>query len=57
MEPWLALARPSETRAVAVPVDPEGVVQIRLSSSVGFRPSEMSGSRDRRLLGVWVEIK
>jgi hypothetical protein len=49
--------QPSETRTVTVPVDPEGMVTISLTTSRGFRPADVGGSRDRRYLGVWVEIR
>ena len=49
--------QPSETRTVTVPVDPEGMVWISLTTSRGFRPADVGGSRDRRYLGVWVEIR
>ena len=57
-----ALARPEtlqpdETRTLTIPVDPDGLVTIRVTTSRGFRPADVSGSRDRRNLGVWVEIK
>jgi hypothetical protein len=49
--------QPHETRTLAIPVDPRGVVTISVTTSRGFRPSDVSGSPDRRFLGVCVEIK
>ena len=57
-----ALARPEtlqpdETRTLTIPVDLDGLVTISVTTSRGFRPADVSGSPDRRNLGVWVEIK
>lgn len=49
--------QPDETRTLTIPVDPDGLVTISVTTSRGFRPADVSGSRDRRNLGVWVEIK
>jgi hypothetical protein len=45
-----------QEREVRVPVAPgRGAALVRISSAAGFRPSEVEpGSRDSRLLGVWV---
>lgn len=50
---------PGEERSVEVPIDAaRGAALVRFSSSSGFRPSEVEpGSRDDRLLGVWVRIQ
>ena len=49
---------PGEQRVVDVPMDPaRGAVLVRFTSSSGFRPSEVEpGSRDERVLGVWVRV-
>jgi hypothetical protein len=49
--------QPDEVRTLAIPVDREGIVTISVTSTRAFRPADVSGSRDRRSLGVWVEIK
>ena len=50
--------RAFEERLVALPVDdPGGVLTLRIDAAVGFRPSNISASSDRRLLGVWIELR
>jgi hypothetical protein len=49
--------QPGESKTLAVPVAPDGVVRVDLSASRSFRPSEAGASRDQRYLGVWVEVR
>jgi hypothetical protein len=55
-ERTLAMAPSEEQAARAVP-DAAGLVRLRITSAGGFRPSEISASRDGRYLGVWVEVR
>jgi hypothetical protein len=50
---------PGEERDLSVPLDPRrGAVLLRITTSSGFRPSEVEpGSTDTRLLGAWLEIR
>jgi hypothetical protein len=47
---------PGQEQEIEVPLDPaRGAVLVRVISRSGFRPSEIeAGSRDTRLLGVWM---
>jgi hypothetical protein len=56
---WLASLTPGQESTVAVPVDPaRGAVMLHVVSRNGFRPSEVNaGSRDTRLLGVWLGVR
>jgi hypothetical protein len=53
---WSAPLNPREEREVRVPVDAaRRAVLLRAVSASGFRPSDQDpGSRDTRLLGVWM---
>ena len=50
---------PAEERRLAIPIDvSRGAAFVTVRSSGGFRPSEVDpGSRDNRLLGVWIRIE
>jgi hypothetical protein len=50
---------PGEQRDLRVPLDPQRrAALLRITTSTGFQPSEVEpGSRDTRLLGVWIEIR
>lgn len=54
----LALSlQPSEERVVEVPVDAGGRALLDVRAERGFRPSETEpGSKDQRLLGVWLQF-
>jgi hypothetical protein len=53
----LALS-PGEEVALTLPVeDPAGTLRLRITSASGFRPSDLSTSRDERYLGVWVGVR
>jgi hypothetical protein len=49
--------RASETRTFDVVVPASGLVQVKLTSPAGFRPSDVSASRDTRYLGVRVVVR
>ncbi len=48
-----------EEQRIEIPVAPGAdAVPLRITSSSGFRPSEVdTGSRDQRFLGVWVKVE
>jgi hypothetical protein len=49
---------PSETRTVALPVPGAGgALALRINSPAGFRPLDVSSSRDTRYLGVRVTVR
>ncbi|HEX5475510.1 MAG TPA: hypothetical protein VFX12_12695 [Vicinamibacterales bacterium] len=50
---------PGEERQIVVPYDPvHRAMLVRIASASGFRPSEVDpGSRDERLLGVWIKVQ
>ena len=48
---------PGEERGLEIPLDrARGATLVRVTSASGFRPSEVSSSRDERFLGVWVRV-
>jgi hypothetical protein len=48
---------PFEERTVPLPAPGPGrALDVRIGSAGGFRPSDVSASGDRRLLGVWMEV-
>ena len=51
--------RPGEERSVTVPVDREvGGAVVRVTSAEGFRPVDVyEDNKDRRFLGVWLEVR
>lgn len=50
--------QPDVTVQVELPPASRGVIRLVIEASTGFVPAERSdGSRDRRLLGVWVEVR
>lgn len=53
---WSGSLNPGQESEITVPVDPaRGVVMLRVISRSAFRPAETNpGSRDTRLLGVWM---
>jgi len=49
---------PSEERTLPANLAAQGAaVRVQVSSSDGFRPSDVSQSEDRRFLGVWIGIR
>jgi len=49
---------PGEERRIEIPVDrARNSMLVRLTSASGFRPSEVTASRDERFLGVWVKVE
>jgi hypothetical protein len=50
--------QPGATELVELPPRSRGVITLSLETTKGFVPAEVDpASRDRRLLGVWVEVK
>jgi hypothetical protein len=50
--------KPGEPQPIELPPASRGVVSLTVEASGGFVPAEVNpASRDRRLLGVWVEIR
>ena len=51
--------KPGEGRSLTVPVDREvGGAAVRVVSTEGFRPADVyEDNRDRRFLGVWLEVR
>lgn len=47
---------PGERRSVPLPAD-RGVVRVRIRTSEGIVPRDVSDSADGRYLGVWVEVR
>ena len=47
----------SESRAIPVTLDARGTARVRVSSTGGFRPSDLGDSRDSRYLGVRARVR
>jgi hypothetical protein len=48
---------PRVSQTIELPASPTGVVSLTIATDDGFSPSESDpGSRDRRFLGIWVEV-
>ena len=50
--------KPGETQLVELPPPSRGVITVIVETESGFVPADKDpASRDRRLLGVWVEVR